>query len=145
MMSCDDEVVQGVGARRLDGPLQSGGGGSLDSCTTPEFALKADHGQNLRDPRLRDLERVGLGADFLALAEDIGVDAFLTVWRFMSARRDVYRKVTMPDYGSYERFQRNCYIRSLASEGHDVKEIRKIVSKVLGEHLSERTICRAAK
>lgn len=132
----DDEL--GVGGRQGLGVPSQGGGGGLDCCTKSKFSLKDD-------PRFRDLERIGLNADWLGLAKSIGFDDFLVVWQFLSARRDEHRRFTVPDYNGYERYQRNCYIRALLTKGVDVKEIRKIVAKVLDEHLSERTIKRAIK
>lgn len=100
-----------------------------------------------RDPRLAELEQMGLARSWLRVAEAIGVDNFHQVWKILDAEfpEEVAGKgltIWMRSYRSYLRYQRNRFIESLFAEGKSVAEIRALLREVLGENVSPRHISR---
>lgn len=134
------DLAPGVGARQGPSAHPPGGGGYQDVCTGSKFEKK-------RDPRLDDLRRIGLQRVWIDIAEQIGVDAFLVVWRNIDADpacsldRSSLR-VTIRVYRTYLRFQRNRYIEELSRIGLSDDEIHRRLSKQFGETISLRHIKR---
>lgn len=93
---------------------------------------------------------MGLARTHLRVAEEIGVDAFLTMWRIYDADQ-AYRtekgdlQITMRSYRSYLRFQRNRLIEALHASGKSVKEILAVVKADLCERVSPRHVYRLRK
>jgi hypothetical protein len=136
-------VQQGVGGRHGQEAPSTGGGGYPNNCTILNFQNPA---QKKRDPRLDELSEMGLQRIWLTVAEQIGVDAFLQAWRILDSDRsnetaDGRRLVPMRSYSSYERYQRNRYIESLARMGLNDQQIRDALEQRIGEKVTKRHIC----
>lgn len=135
---------QGVGARQGDLPLPPRGGGYLHICTGLNFCARAPRGD---DPRIGELRRMGLPRWALAVAERLGVDSLLELWRIMDADPTSHGKegrlvVTIRLYRSFLRFQRNRFIEALATTGSPPAEIQRRVQRQLGERISIETVRR---
>ena len=143
----------GVGGRQAIQAPPPGGGGYPDICRTTKFPrLATNFGAHLRDPRLDELVRMGLQHHWLNVAEAIGVDAFLVMWRTLDAEDGLQRDppgagllLRLRRYESYQRFQRNRFIESLHADGLSSEQIRQRVASTIGEELSERHIDRLRK
>lgn len=135
----------GVGGRQGDSPTPGRGGGYQDSCTVLEFSRRAP----ADDPRLDELRRIGLQRVWIEVAQRIGVDAFLEVWRVLDADPSSYTGgrlvVPLRLYRSYLRFQRNRYIEALSARGLSPREIQRRVQQQLCESVSLRNIHRIGK
>lgn len=131
----------GVGGRQDGSTTPIGGGGSLNFCKKFSRGGLAQH-----DPRFAELREVGLAREWVALAEMIGVDAFLEVWKLLDRQAEQvnqqYRRVYVPAFSNYLRFQRNRYIIALFHQGAGVPEIKKIIREALCEEIGERHITR---
>jgi len=135
----------GVGARHRDSPAFTGGGGYLSTCSILKFR-PSDH-QKKRDPRLDELEEMGLQKHHLMVAEEIGFDNFLSMWRIYDEhcqRKEWQVLVTMRPYQSYLRYQRNRYIEALNESGMTAKEIQVYLARNLSEKTSITNISRIA-
>jgi hypothetical protein len=136
-----------VGARGAHHDGAGGGGGYLKICGP----AKSGDAVSPRDPRLDELERVGLPRLWLSVAERVGFDAWMDVWRMLSADRSRERDeggLRMPklrDFDSYLRYQRNRYIEALARQGMEPSDIRKMVERNLGEHLDDSHVERLVR
>lgn len=134
-----------VGARPAQARPAPGGGGYQDSCTILNFRQTAT---GRGDPRLDELRRMGLPRVWLDIAEEIGVDNFLAMWRRLD-REEVMQnsqrfriEVDLRPYESYLRFQRNRYIETLDAAGHSPKDIQEALRARLGETVTIRHIYR---
>jgi hypothetical protein len=104
------------------------------------------------DPRLAELRRMGMQHYWVEVAEAVGVDAFLAMWRIIDRQKSLQLDpagsgslVHLRSYDSYLRFQRNRWIECLAEAGVPTKEIRRRVAEQIGENLTERHIYRLRK
>jgi hypothetical protein len=134
-------AVGGVGGRQGRGRADRRGGGYLSSRGISNFRDPS------RDPRLDELRAMGLPAGQLRIAEEIGHDAFIAMWRvadnepsFRTEKGDL--EIRMRPYRSYLRFQRNRYIETLHGQGKTLDEIRELVHEHLCERISARHIRR---
>jgi hypothetical protein len=135
---------EGVGGRQAGTPPAPGGGGYQKKCEIFNFL---DHAGKNRDPRLEELREMGVQRAWLEVAEAIGVDDFLKVWRILDAdstnkTEDGRRLVPMRSYSCFVRFQRNRYIESLYDLGLTTHEIRSRLIQQLGEKVSINHILR---
>jgi hypothetical protein len=133
--------VEGVGGRRGDRRAAARGGGYLPSRGISNFR------DPRRDPRLDELRAMGLPAGQLRIAEAIGHDAFITLWRVADGEASFHTdkgdlELRLRPYRSYLRFQRNRYIETLHAQGKTLDEIRKLVLEHLCEPISARHIRR---
>jgi hypothetical protein len=139
-------LQQGVGGRQANPLPPAGGGGYQDTCGFFKFRPAAD--QKKRDPRLDELTSMGLPRTWLQVAEAIGVDAFLAMWRILDADDSLHEdnmiKSHLRPYRSYLRFQRNRYIETLAALKVPCATIRDMLKRQLGEEISERHISNLA-
>ena len=114
----------------------------MDICTV--FKFRAADGQKKRDPRLDELSSMGLPRTWLQVAEAIGIDAFLQMWRILDADESLHEdnmvQAHLRPYRSYLRFQRNRYIETLAALRVPCATIREMLKRQLGEEISERHI-----
>ncbi len=148
-----DTQTPGVGARQTPPPFPHGGGGYLDICTAANFGKKtagAEKNAPARDPRLDDLQRMGLPRVWMLVAEAIGADAFLATWRILDSdpsswHNETILRVRLRPYRSYLRYQRNRFIEALVSQGLKPDEIKRRLRMQLGEDVSDRHILRLAK
>lgn len=133
-------AAEGVGGRQADPPPPAGGGGYQDICRVLNFCGAG--AQKKRDPRLDELRQMGLQRVWLDVAEAIGVDALLTLWRILDSdqanRVDDNGRVLVPirTFSTYLRYQRNRYIETLSSMEIPPHEIRERVQRQLGEKIS---------
>ena len=130
-----------VGGRRPDRGAPAGGGGYLDGRTAAEVR---------QDIRLRELAEIGLSSTWLAVSNIVGYEAFVSVWRYLSAnpalRNDSGQvELHLRSISAYERYQRNRYIETLVSAGLNPSQIRELVRAELGERLSFRHIHRLTR
>ncbi|MCW5624080.1 MAG: hypothetical protein KIT73_05095 [Burkholderiales bacterium] len=138
----------GVGGRQASSPPPTVGGGYPDICTPSDFDFFPAAVEKI-DPRLGELQAIGLHPAWLGVAKTIGVDAFLAAWRVLDAsvrpsERGVL-ELQLRSYRSFLRYQRNRYIDALAAGGVPPTEIRSRVARDLGENLSDVTIRRVIK
>lgn len=98
-----------------------------------------------------ELRRIGLPRAWLIVAETVGVDAWLEVWRRLSSeefngwvRRDTggTRMPMLRSYDAYLRFQRNRYIHALAARKLSVSEVARAVARNLHEPLDESHVAK---
>lgn len=143
-------VAKGVGGRRSPAPASSLGGGYQDNCTVFEF------GSGVKkigaDPRLDELGAMGLPEYWLQVAEYLGIDAFLGMWRILDANRHQMPQTKgnagnsmaphLRPYAGYLRFQKNRFVENLATQGVPAKEIQSRVQSQLCENISLTHISR---
>jgi len=115
----------------------------MGKCTILNFGKNA--GQKKRDPRIDELRQMGLQRVWLEVAEAIGVDNFLMMWRILDSDQASIcddGRLLMPirNYRTFLRYQRNRYIESLDSMGHKPPEIQKKLKDQLCEQISIRHI-----
>jgi hypothetical protein len=130
---------QGVGGRQPASPPGPRGGGYLSSCTTSNFRAP--------DPRIDELRAMGLPGSLVRVADAIGADAFLAMWRIFDAEPSFRTEkgdleVRLRPYRSYLRYQRNRYIEELAARGCTPQQIREAVRLNLCEQIGLRHIYR---
>lgn len=145
----------GVGGRQAGSPPLAGGGGYLDECNQSEprlGALQKSRAAANDDPRMEDLRAIGLSRRWLQVAEITGFDMFMEIWKTLDAdnitchpSERMPEKMVVPYFTRYMVYQRNQYIRSLASQGQKPGQIRKILISELCERLSVRHITRIMK
>lgn len=125
---------QGVGGRHTGTPRPTEGGGYLDIYTKSRAP----------DPRLAELLEMGLSKQWLRVAERIGVDAFLATWQILDEfNNDGYqnkRRLRVPLYSRYWRYQRNKVVYALSDAGLSIDEIKARARSDLGEELSKSHI-----
>lgn len=143
----------GVGARQGDQGDPGTGGEYLNNCDLPNFSFPApapDAEKKRRDPRFDELEKIGLPAVWLRIAERVGFDTWLDLWRMLSEDASVRhdggaRLPKIRCYSAYTRYQRNRYVRALAQQGIPLSEIQRSLRKNLGEHLDITNILRISR
>ena len=138
-------IEQGVGARQGDLFPDAGGGGYLNECTTSKVWEAA---------KIRELMDMGLPSVWIRVAESIGYDNFLQLWRILDTAaelREIRRsenesmiEVQLRRYTSFKRYQRNRFIEALASNGLPNAAIQHAVKQHLGEKLDRSHIRRLA-
>lgn len=89
------------------------------------------------DPRLAELEEMGLFTEWLLVAREIGYEKFLTMWRILDEinhgqTRDAAR-LYVPCWSSYLRLQRNKAILSMRESGLRPDEIQANLIKEFGK------------
>lgn len=88
---------------------------------------------------------MGMSAHWVGVAEVIGFDAFLQLWRFLDSRPQLLHdsgqlKLWLRRYSAYQRFQRNRYIETLARAGYSARQIRRLLEDRLCESMTERNV-----
>lgn len=141
-------AAEGVGGRQTDPSPSQGGGGYLNICKILNFQPSGE--PKKIDPRLEELKKMGLQHVWIRVAEEIGFDAFLSVWRILDADPASYGgggrlEIPLRAYSSYLRYQRNRYIETLTEMGCDAKQIRDRLKEQLRERISLRHISRIQK
>jgi hypothetical protein len=84
---------------------------------------------------------MGLQRAWVRAAEEVGVDAVLTIWRILdadpaSSYDGTTLRVPLRAWRTFLRYERNRYIDSLRSFGLSPREIQKRLVKQLGERIS---------
>lgn len=140
---------QGVGARQGRGRTADPGGVGSKICGAQNFELP-DAEKKSRDPRFDELARIGLPAAWLRVAERVGFDAWLDVWRMISddetLRHDGGQRMPkLRAFDAYLRYQRNRYVEALAQAGLGDHQIQSALRRNLKEDLDVSHINRLAK
>lgn len=142
----------GVGARQAEGAPQGGGGGYLKTCTPPDFSTSGASGAEKKraDPRLDELRAIGLPSVWMRIAERVGFDAWMDIWRMVSEEDAVRhdggaRLPKLRDYSAYLRYQRNLYIRALSAQGYTPKMVQDALRKNFREWLDISNIQKIAR
>lgn len=139
------DLFDGVGGRQASSPSPAWGGGYQNICTVLNFEPGAE--EKKRDPRLEEFKQMGLQRVWLDVAEEIGVDAMLKMWRILdrdqsSIGDDGRLLVPIRSYSTFLRYQRNRYIESLNCMGMKPREIQEKLNAQLCEKISLRHISR---
>lgn len=138
--------THGVGGRPGDPPLSAGGGGYQDVCTDSEFPIGCKKNRadpRLTDPRLQALREMGMHSRWITIAERVGMDDFLFIWRVLDGTRlKTTPMLSIPRFSRYLSFMRNQRIRQMAREGLSGKEIRYRVQAEFCEVISQRHVDR---
>jgi len=149
----DDPVAQGkgVGARHRSSPPRRRGGGYQDNCNVFEFSANPKKIDG--DPRMAELAAMGLPDYWLKVADYLGFDAFLGMWRILDANElsipqfngSNSMSPTLRRYSNYLRFQKNRFVETLAMQGVKPQEIQRRVKAQLCESISITHIQRIAQ
>lgn len=88
---------------------------------------------------------MGMHHSWQRVAAEIGMDAFLAMWRILDAEKQWHHskggmELTLRRYRSYEHHQRDAYIRQLARSGVPVADIRSRLVDALGVTLEAKRI-----
>lgn len=139
------DMFGGAGARQTNPTPQPGGGEYQNICTVLNFDASA--AEKKRDPRLEELRQMGLQRIWCDVAEVIGVDALLKMWRILDSDPESIGdngRLILPlcRYSTFLRYQRNRYIETLADMGVKPREIQRILKSQLCEEISLRHISR---
>lgn len=119
--------VEGVGARQAGNPEGYRGGGYLDECIDPEL---------FTDARVRELAEMGMPRIWLTVAEELGYDVFMALWRILDAAMELRSDsdsmilVQLRRYRSFQRFQRNRYIETLAPLLSDAEIQARLIAEL---------------
>lgn len=114
---------QGVGGRHGLTPTPLRGGGYLQNCTNLKFSR--------RDPRLDDLAAMKMPQVFIRIAEQIGVDALMVLWRELDNSPEVSRAsngmilLRLRPFNSWQRHMRDQHIRMLGASGRTPAQIQQ--------------------
>ncbi len=132
--------TDGVGARQMELPLAPEGGEYLDNCSFSEAQLQGSE----KSRRLfGELQEMGLPPVWRQIAARIGPESFLDIWQLLDGALSItdHRRVHVPHFSRFERYQRNLFIKSLAASDYSPKEIR---SQLFGQghYLSLKSITR---
>ncbi len=121
-----DRSTGRVGGRHRDSLLPQGRGGYLDICNETEITIQD----------LKNILRHQVLAD---VAEEIGADAFIAMWKMVDELQDNCIWLRLPSFSRLERFKRNEMILAMAGEGVMPSIIRERLKSV-GIKLSLRAI-----
>lgn len=140
---------QHPGGRQASATSLPQGGGYLDVCSASELRIRhhcaADH-----DPRLDDLRAMGMHHTWQKVAAEIGMDAFLAMWRILDADTQFQHpkgglELTIRRYKSYLRYQRNRYILQMNGMGYREADIKYRLAQGLSENLAVSHISNIVK
>lgn len=142
----------GVGARQARSSTPARGGGYLQTCIPPDFSNSGASGAEKKrgDPRMDELRAIGLPSVWMRIAERVGFDAWMDIWRMVSEEEGVRhdggaRLPKLREYSAYLRYQRNLYIEDLARLGYTPKMIQEALRKNLREFLDISNINKIAR
>lgn len=134
-----DLSTRGVGGRQGAKSTPSWGGGYLDICAEKKARCTVGGA----DPRIDELRTIGLPRAWLQVAELVGFDLFMGLWRILDSEatcRPFHIKV--PPMSKWQRYQRNRYIVALDAAGARPREIQTKVRRELRETITLRHIWR---
>lgn len=142
--SVADRTVYGVGGRQGLTAGLGRGGGYLDAYPVSELPDEAKKNR-ARDPRLDELRAMGMHHCWQKVAAEIGMDAFLAMWRILDSEEQWRHpkgglELTLRRYRSYEHHQRDAYIKQLANIGLSALDVRKRLTDALGVSLEVKRI-----
>jgi hypothetical protein len=139
---CDSTHDRTPGARRPGARPSTPGGGYLNICTAFEAAV-GSAARAPADPRIDELRRMSLPRVWLRVAEAIGYETFMDLWRVLCSDESVQndrQRVRVPLFSKYTRYQRNQVIRRLHEEGQTPNAIRRYIARATGERLCKSTV-----
>ena len=135
-------VQQGVGGRQGGSAPLQGGGGYQDIYTD----LKPEPSD---DPRIRELKQIGMNPRWIEVAEAIGYEGFIKMWRILDQEnlRSGFRqstKITVPLFSKLIRWHRNQVLRTMAAADSDIspQELIACSERQFNMPLAERTLRR---
>lgn len=145
----EDNRTIGVGGRQGCSPPAHQGGGYLNVYTPFKPHLRGLK-KIARDPRLDELRKMGLHATWQRVAAEIGVDAFLAMWRIVDQEQQWHHikgtlVIPLRHYASYTKFQRNQFINDLSARGLSKEQIRCRLLAAYGETVDSSHITRIVK
>lgn len=131
-----------VGVRHSPTTSHSQGGGYLQNCTI----FKPLDTQTERDPRIDELKKMGLHIAWIRVAEEIGFDNFLKMWRVIDGEEKFQDErygllMSLRRYNSYKRHQRYIYIMNCYKSGHDYEKIAKKINSAFCEKVAKSYVC----
>lgn len=130
----------GVGGRHSSPPTCRVGGGYPDICAKKKREVK--------DSQIEELRAIGLPRVWLNIADSIGAEHFVTMWRVLCQQVDFdgdAQRVYVPRFSTYLRYQRNRVILALCSEGKDVRTIQTELKSATGWSVTKSYIYRIIK
>lgn len=135
-------MPEGVGARHRETDSPSGGGGYQDNYTTSNAPIKGVW----LDPRIFELQQMGLSDLWLEVADEIGADAFYRMWKILDSNNDTpaatNKKLLVPRFTTFIRYQRDKLINQLSNQGKKKHEIRRILKRQFAINISNRSLHR---
>jgi len=137
------------GGRQDQVALAPQGGGYQKVCSTFQSELTAGR-TGSHDPRLDDLRAMGMHHTWQKVAAEIGIDAFLAMWRILDADAQFQHpkgglELTIRRYKSYLRYQRNRYILQMNGVGYRDADIKYRLAQGLSENLAVSHISNIVK
>ena len=96
---------------------------------------------------MREFAEIGLSSTWLRVANLLGYDTFVELWKLLSAdpglrNDDNQIELRLRPFSRYERYQRNRYVETLVAAGLSPRDIMLRLQSDLGEKLSYRHIKR---
>lgn len=135
---------QGVGGRQPIDPLLARGGGYQDICTISKPSFRGSE-----DPRIDFLKKIGLSDLWIEIAEVIGFDDFIYIWRILDrdnigapSEARATNRVRVPGFNRFHKFLRNKLILQLSQSGKKPAEIKAKLHSLLRENISARHVVR---
>jgi len=143
--ACRDDG--GVGGRQERGHQSARGGGYQDNCMVLNFEPAPE---KKRDPRLDELQAMGLQRIWIDIGEKIGGDNLIIMWRMLDSDQisladDGRLLIPIRRFRTYVRYQRNRYIETLIEMNFSPREIKEKLERQLCEKVSIRNILRIAR
>jgi hypothetical protein len=139
----------GVGGRRSHTPPAEGGGGYPNNCSSSGAAVGRQGAAGAgADPRIEELRQMRVRYPWIQVARRIGFDAFVVLWQTLhehADQLDARNRITVPEFGTYLKFQRNEAIRSLSAEGMTAPQIARHLSAVYKRPISKEVVHRALR
>lgn len=137
----------GAGVRHSHDHPPPPGGGYLKNCTVFK---PLDEKKCERDPRLDELRLMGIHHTWQKVADAIGMDNFLAMWRILDAEPQFQcersgLRMKLRSYKSYKRFQRDRLIVAHSAHGLPIKLILSRINESLCENLSENNLSSVIK
>lgn len=85
---------------------------------------------------------------WIQVARRIGFDAFVVLWQTLhehADQLDARNRITVPEFGTYLKFQRNEAIRALSAGGMTPPQIARHLSAVYKRPISKEVVHRALR
>lgn len=124
------------------------GGGYLSICMPFEFSIPEPQKKNFGDPRIGQLEIMGLPRIFIDVAEAIGFEAFMAMWKIFDGDPSLREqgpsamRIVMRPFGAWERYERNRYVEHLFASGLTDAEVMQRLETQLGTELHDSSMRR---
>ena len=139
---------QGWGVGDAPLPPSLPGGGYLSICMPLEFSIPESPKKNFGDPRIAQLENMGMRRMFLDVAEVIGFEAFMAMWKIFDAEPSLRdqgpsaMRIIMRPLGAWQRYERNRYIEHLFTSGLSDAEVLTRLDRQLHTDLADVSVRR---